>query len=151
MKKKKIMAVILIVAVVAAGAIFGVSQAFAHDEPTPPSSPTTFIEKVAAIYEANTGTALDVEQLQAAIQEAQRQTCLENRISRLERLVEEGVITQEQADEWKAWLEDMPDIDFNGLQAHAGQFFGKMGLHSEGFAGFNGSRGFSGDCPYTTD
>ena len=78
------------------------------------------------IYERNTGTALDAEQLEAAFKEAQKETCVEKRTELLDRMVENGIITREEADEMKAWFDDMPEIDFGRMHEAGIQFFEGM-------------------------
>jgi signal transduction histidine kinase len=67
-------------------------------------SPGALLTRVAEILN------IDQEELENAVKQAQtglREEALENR---LEELIDEGTLTQEQADAYKAWIEARPDI-----------------------------------------
>ena len=53
---------------------------------------------------------IDQQQLEDAFKQAQSELRQEALDSRLEELVDEGTLTQEQADEFKAWIEARPDV-----------------------------------------
>lgn len=69
------------------------------------------LDKACAIYQDNTGVAIDVEQLQNALHEARSELREEALESWLQKLVEDGNITQGEADEYLAWWQSRPDID----------------------------------------
>jgi hypothetical protein len=98
------------------------------------------LEKVAAIYEENTGTAIDAQQLQTAFEQAGDEMRIEARNEFFQKLVGEGKITQDEADQYETWLDSRPDIDMPF--GHEGR--GPM----RGFGGFGGM--FHG-CPPDTD
>lgn len=53
---------------------------------------------------------IDQQQLEDAFRQAQSEFREEALDSRLEELIDEGTLTQEQADEFKAWIEARPDV-----------------------------------------
>jgi hypothetical protein len=96
---------------VLAGTIGGVAAANAADggaTQTPEKAFTTMMDKVAVIYEQNTGTAIDAAELQKAFEQAGTTLVSDKIDAVLKKLVEDGKLTQEQADQWKAWWESRP-------------------------------------------
>ena len=90
---------------------------------------TTLLDRVGAIYQQITGNTLDQEALKDAYAQARGELREEALVNRLQNLVDEGKITQEQADEYLEWWQSMPDMP-------------------EGFAlGQHGMRGPGGICP----
>jgi len=67
-------------------------------------------DRVAAIYKANTGDDIDPAALEAAFAQARDEIRAEALDNYLQKLVEEGKITQSQADQYKEWLQSRPDI-----------------------------------------
>jgi len=74
-------------------------------------------DKVCAIYQENTGVAINSQELQKAfdqarpeIKQARPEIKNETLDEHLKGLVDEGKITQEQADQYKAWLQAKPDM-----------------------------------------
>lgn len=68
------------------------------------------LDRACAIYEEETGTAIDQEQLKDALKQARqemRQEALENW---LQKLVDNGEITQEEADQLLEWWQSRPDV-----------------------------------------
>jgi len=104
--KKKILIIGVLCVVVLAGVLGGFAIASADDSN---SNRTTLMDKVAEIYQKNTGTAIDAQELQKAFTEAGSSLRQEMRDQMLQKLVDDGKITQEQADAWKAWLDARPD------------------------------------------
>jgi hypothetical protein len=104
--KKKILIIGVLCVVVLAGVLGGFAIASANDSR---STRTTMMDKVAEIYQKNTGTAIDAQELQKAFTEAGASIQQEMRDKMLQKLVDDGKITQEQADAWKAWLDARPD------------------------------------------
>ena len=110
-RSKKFIITVVLVTVVLGGIIGGYAVAQADDESTlPPEGGTSLLEKVAEIYEKNTGVAISADELKKAFTEAGQAIHDEAQQKFLDRLVEEGVINQEQADEYKAWLDARPDF-----------------------------------------
>jgi hypothetical protein len=69
-----------------------------------------FLDRACAIYQENTGVAIDSGQLKDALDQAQSELQEEALESRLQNLVDEGKITQEQADQYLTWWQSRPDI-----------------------------------------
>jgi hypothetical protein len=132
---KKMKVLIAVLAAVLVLTVGGVTAALAHDEelPTPPFSELreSFLAKVAD----NLGVSLD--ELQAAITSAQQEIRDEALTSRLDKAVEEGRLTQEEADALKEWWEQKPDCLGEGFgfglpEAGSGPVFGGFGGHRVG-------------------
>lgn len=68
------------------------------------------LDRACAIYQENTGTAIDSEQFKAALNQAQGELQEEALESRLQDLVENGKLTQEEADNYLEWWQSRPDI-----------------------------------------
>jgi len=112
-RSKKVIIIAVMIVLVLGATVGGVAAAQAQDEDvnlSQTANASSFLEKVAEIYQQNTGTAIDAEELQKAMTEAGQQlkdAALDNF---LERLVEDGRITQEEADQFNAWLDARPDF-----------------------------------------
>ena len=78
------------------------------------------LDRACAIYEEETGVAIDSEQLIAALGQARREMQEEALQNRLQNLVDEGHITQEEADRFLEWWQSRPDIKLPlpGLGGH---------------------------------
>jgi hypothetical protein len=104
---KKMKVIIAVLAAVLTLTVVGVTVALAQDDelPTPTRGELqeSFLTKVAD----NLGISLD--ELQAAITSAQQEIREEALTSRLDKAVEEGRLTQEEADAIKEWWEQKPD------------------------------------------
>lgn len=68
------------------------------------------LDRACAIYQENTGVAIDSEQLKAALQQAQGELQAQVLESRLQDLVESGKMTQQEADQYLEWWQSRPDI-----------------------------------------
>ena len=136
-RKKKFIVAVVLAGLLLAGSIGGVVLAADNEDNSQPGAPFgTMLDKVCEIYENNTGDEIDPEALQAAFTQAQGEIRIEAMQDRLQYLVEQGKMTQEEADGMQEWLETRPDIA-NG--------FGSFRGH-DGFRGMCGMRGFN--CPY---
>ena len=171
-QSKKFLLIGTLCVVLVAGVLGGVAIVNADDEGTPTAAPpamnqTNLMEKVAEIYEQNTGTAIDPTELQNAFIEAGAAIRTEAQDTFLQKLVDEGKITQEQADAWKTWLEARPDKalsdefkawfdsrpDLPALFGEGNLKGGMMpfGGGHRGFGGVKGGMGFGfRDCPLDT-
>ena len=146
---KKFLLVGLLVVVALVGTIGGV--AFADDEDTAVTTTTSpLLERVAEIL------GVDVATLEDAVAQARSEMQLEARQTILDRLVEEGVITQEEADEYGEWLNDCPNLELGSrLQNRIGN--ARMSqVSAAGEFGGQGGRmgrfgGFGGLCPQVTE
>jgi hypothetical protein len=78
------------------------------------------LDRACAIYEENTGVAIDSGQLKDALDQAQSEIQNEALASWLQNLVDEGKITQEEADQYLEWWQSRPDIELPlpGLGGH---------------------------------
>jgi hypothetical protein len=103
--KKKFLIIGVLCVVVLAGVLGGFAIANADDINT---KQTTFMDKVAEIYQKDTGNALDAQALQKAFTEAGAALKTDAMNQFLQKLVDNGKITQEQADAWKAWMDARP-------------------------------------------
>jgi len=118
----------LLMALLALGVTAGVAlaQGDGEDADSPVQS---FVARVAAIL------GLDEALVQDALNQASREAREERLQMKLDRMVEQGRITQEQADEHLLWLQAKPDgmmnkFPFRGPGKH-GRFGGRMfGDHS---------------------
>ena len=77
----------------------------------PPDRHRALLDRACAIYQENTGVAIDLEQLQNALHEARSDLREEALGSWLQKLVEDGKITQGEADEYLVWWQSRPDVD----------------------------------------
>ena len=145
-RSKKIILISLLAIVVLAGSIGGIALAQTDDEDSQPAPRHgAMLEKVCEIYETNTGVAINSEELQIAFDQARSEIMAEARENFRQRLIGEGKITQEQLDEFDAWVESKPDVPFPfGPKNHGGiRPFG---------GGFRGFYRFGGPCaPQTTE
>jgi len=127
-KTKKGILVALLVGVLLVGSIGG-AVAFAQtgndNGSQPKAQDDTLLDKVSAIYQKNTGVAIDTQQLKDAFAQAQSEMRDEAMQSRLQNLVGQGKITQDQADAYLKWSQAKPDIQLPGGFGHG--FGGKMG------------------------
>jgi outer membrane murein-binding lipoprotein Lpp len=135
--KKFIIGAVLAVVLIA-GSIGGVALAAdngASDNQTGTSFGALW-DKVGTIYEQKTGVALDQEALKESIAQAQTELRTEALQSRLQELVGQGKMSQEQADQYLKWWQAKPDISPG---------FGFKGF--DRFRGMGGMRGFGFPCP----
>jgi hypothetical protein len=89
------------------------------------------LDKVCAIYEENTGVALDSGQLKAALEQARSEMQDETLQNWLQGLVDKGKITQEEADQYLKWWQSKPDVELPlpGLGGHGhegGMMWGRL-------------------------
>jgi len=129
---KKLILMATLAIVVLAGTIGGVALAQDDDTSQGTDRQGALLEKVGTIYEQNTGVALDLDQLRTAFTQAQREMREEAMQNRLQTLVEEGTITQEQADEYLTWWQSRPDLPLGAgdlsLGGPCGRGFGGHGF-----------------------
>jgi hypothetical protein len=107
-KSKKFIITVALTVVVLGGILGGFAVAQADEEE--PAATTPFLDKVAEIYEKNTGDPINADELQKAFIEAGQAMKDEALDNYLQKLVKEDAITQEQADEYKAWLDARPEF-----------------------------------------
>ncbi len=144
-RSKKFLLVAVLTVVVLLGGIGGVAlaQSGDGDNGQPVAQHQAMLDKVCTIYEENTGTAINSEELQKAFAQARSEMQDEALNSYLQGLVDEGKITQEQADQYKTWLESKPEVDIPSAPGFPG-----LGMHR----GFGGPGGFpGGEAPQPTE
>jgi hypothetical protein len=124
--KKKFLLIALLVVVVLGGTLGGIAIAQANDQGTGQSDNTsqftTLLDKVVSHYLQDTGVTINAQDLAKAFTEAQqdiRSGALDNYLNNL---VTNGKITQDQANQFKNWLNTKPDIP--GLPGFGGGFRG---------------------------
>ena len=101
-RKKKLIVIAVLAAVLLAGSMGGV--ALAQTENGDDSSSNKFVAKVAEIL------GVDEQELEDAIDQARSEIRDEALDSYLEGLIEEGEITEEEAEEYKTWCNNKPDM-----------------------------------------
>ena len=131
MKKLRIIGPLVVVLLV--GAI-GFSVVFAQENEKGDSNASRLAAKVAEIL------GLDAAVVDGAIKQAREELRDEAVQKKLNALVENGKLTQEQADEYLNWIQSRPE----GIPAIGKQFFGKMGRHKgwKGHGRFFGPRNY---------
>ncbi len=70
----------------------------------------SLLDRACAIYQQNTGVAIDPEQLKDALKQARSELRDEALLNWLQNLVDEGKMTQEEADQYLEWWQSRPDI-----------------------------------------
>ena len=129
-KSKKFFLIMALVIVALVGGTTGAVMAATGDgaeiqaETEGETQREALLDRICEIYEENTGVAIDPDQLQGAFNQARdemREQALENR---LQALVDEGKITQDEADQLLEWWQSKPDVELQGLMG--GHFGGRM-------------------------
>jgi hypothetical protein len=87
------------------------SSSITEDQSQPSDRYHVLLDRACAIYEGETGVAIDSEQLEDALKEAQSELRDEALQNLLENLVDEGKITQEEADQYLEWWQSRPDLE----------------------------------------
>ncbi len=108
-KVKVLVSVLVAVVLLTAG---GITTVIAQEEPTPPAPETEargLLARVADIL------GITQEDLANAFKQAQQEMREEAFIRALDKAVEKGRITQEEADQIKKWLEQKPEVLAPGL------------------------------------
>jgi hypothetical protein len=127
-RNKKVILLAALATALLIGSIAGVTfaQTGSSDESQAGTQYGAFLEKVGEIYQENTGVAIDVQQLKDAFAQAQQEMEEEALQSRLENMVSEGKMTQEQADEYLQWWQSKPnDIPLLGARGGYGMMGGR--------------------------
>lgn len=136
MWKRKKFIIPLVVAGVLAGSLAGAAFAQEGDEVGPPPG-GTLIERLAEKL------GIEQSELETAFAEIRS----EMRDSRLQELVEQGRLTQEEADQFREWWQARPEMELAGLCArlggpggHLGSAFGPRGQGGPGSPGCPGGQ-----------
>jgi len=110
---KKILIIGLLVIIALLGTIGGVAMAQSGDDDTTTTADTArfaYLERVAAIYQEKTGVALDVDKLKDSVCQAGEEKREQVRNQFRQRLIDEGVFTEEELTELEDWWAAKPDI-----------------------------------------
>ena len=111
-RSKKFVVAVVVASLVLVGSIGGAVLADDNGNDNGPGALFGALwDKVCAIYEDNTGDDIDPEALKDAFAQAQSEMRTEALESRLQKLVDEGKITQDEADAYKEWLQERPDME----------------------------------------
>jgi len=133
MWKRKWLVIGILLPILIVGSISGAVLAQTEDggEIQPEDRYQALLDRVCAIYEENTGVALDPEQLEGALDQARREMRDEALEGKLQGLVDEGMISQEEADQYLEWWQDRPDIELPGPKGRGfrGDMMGGRGFH----------------------
>jgi hypothetical protein len=132
-RKKKFILIGLLVVVVFGATLGGIAIAQANDQSNTTSQFSTLLDKVASIYQQNTGIAIDSQELAKAFTQAQKEMRDSALDTYLSNLVAKGKITQDQANQFKTWSNSRPDVPigpgfrggFHGMGNFGGWFGGK--------------------------
>lgn len=136
-RSKKFVVAAVLAAVILVGSIGGVVLAQTGDGDDSPAKAgyQAELERVCEIYQDNTGDEIDPVALETAFAQARDEIRAEALQNRLQNMVEQGQITQEQADELQDWWAARPDMPFGfGFRDHGA--LPRMG----------GMPGFGGPC-----
>ena len=109
-RTKRFIIAAVLAAVVAVGTIGGVALAQDNGENDPTAREGEILERVCAIYEENTGVAIDQEALEEAMDQAHSEMQAAAMEAQLAEMVENGIIDEAQAQEFQEWLETRPDV-----------------------------------------
>jgi uncharacterized membrane protein len=127
MRKRKWFIPVVVVSVLLIGGVVGgvVVAGSNNSSNTEDQSQTAdryqaLLDKACAIYEENTGVAIDSGQLKDALEQAQSEMRDEALQNWLQDLVDKGKITQGEADQYLEWWQSRPDIELPlpGLGGH---------------------------------
>jgi len=120
-RSKKFIVAVVLATVVLVGGVGGavLAQNENEGENQPRARYAALLDKVCAIYEENTGTTIDSQALKDAFVQAQSEMRTEALQNRLQYLVGQGQITDEQAGQYLEWWQSKPDAPVKfGLKGH---------------------------------
>ena len=140
-RRKKLILIVLAATVILAGSISGIALAQTGDEEE--EQVETIFDKVTAVLVAD-GVNITTEQLENAFTKVKSDMRAEAMEKFMDKLVEEDVITQDEADEYLEWWEAKPDISI-GPGFKDGFGFGDMRGRFR-FGGMPRMHGFGGEC-----
>ncbi len=109
LKKSKILIIsAMVLAVLLIGSTAGIVLAQTGTDGQ--SRLSTMMDRVAAIYKEKTGTTIDSAKLQESMTQAQQEARDKALNDQLQKMVDAGKITKEQAEQYKTWLKSRPDM-----------------------------------------
>ncbi len=100
-RSKKFVVIAVVIAVLLVGSVAGIAVA---QTSSPDTQGKSFVARVAAIL------GIDQQKVQSAFDQAQKDMQSDRIDAYLKKLVEAGKITQQQADQYKQWLQSRPDM-----------------------------------------
>ncbi len=133
--KKGILLIALLVSMLIAGSIAGVvafAQSGNDSQSQAQTQYDTLLNKVSQIYQKNTGVSLDTQQLKDAFTQAQTEMRSEALQSWLKNMVDNGTITQDQADAYLKWMQAKPDVQLPDGPGGFGGMMERGGGHCRG-------------------
>ena len=115
MRKREWFVPVMVVSVLLIGGIVGGVVVAAEDSSNDTESKIAdrhqaLLNRACAIYEEETGVAIDSGQLKDALDQARSELRDEALQNLLEKLVDEEKITQEEAEQYLEWWQSRPDI-----------------------------------------
>ena len=120
-RSKKLAIVVAVAVVVLAGSIGGAVVAQNGDDSQTEAQHEALLGKVCEIYQEKSGVAIDQEVLRDAFAQAQAEMRTEALQNRLESLVEEGKISEDEAGQYFDWWQSRPDVPVGfGFGGHGG-------------------------------
>jgi len=118
MRRRKWFIPIVVVSVLLIGGIIGGVMVAADDssgnteaQNQAANQNQALLDRACAIYQEETGITIDLEQLENALKQARNEIQNEALESRLRNLVDDDLITQEEADNYLEWWQSRPDVE----------------------------------------
>ena len=158
--RRKIIAGVLVATMALAGVLAGTISADDEGGATPRNNVLARVAEILGLPQADVENAF--EQAMTEQREERQAEMQAARDARLQDLIDEGVLTQEQVEEWESWLEARPDNrdemqawlesrpdmggEFAAGPAGRGMMPGGFGPRGMMMRGWNGG-GFAGECP----
>ena len=122
-RSKKLIIGAVLGAVVLVGSITGVvlAQTQNGNDSQSGANNVTLLDRACEIYQQKTGAAINQTVLKDAFAQAQKEMRTEALQNRLQSLVDQGRLTQQQADDYLKWWEAKPDVPAGfGFQGRGG-------------------------------
>ncbi len=117
-KKMKVLVSVLVAVLMLVGSGSAIAMAQEEEEPEPTVEANGLLTRVAEIL------GIPEEDLIDAFGQARQEMTEEVFLNALDKAVEEGLITQEEADEIREWWLQKPDVMDRGLFGSASRFMG---------------------------
>lgn len=112
-KSKKFIMILALAVVALIGGTTGAVLAATDDETgaTAETQREALLDRICEIYEENNGVAIDPDQLQSALDQAREEMREQAAENQLQAMVDDGTITQEEADAFLEWWQARPDVE----------------------------------------
>jgi hypothetical protein len=116
MKKRKwfipvVVASVLLIGGIVSGAVVAAVDSSSNSESQTPGRFQELLDRACAIYEEETGVTIDSEQMKDALKQALEEMRDEALRNRLQNLVDEGKINEEEAAQLLEWWQSRPDVE----------------------------------------